>query len=313
MDRLNNLNIRQDLTQYAFGLMQDLEAAMKLARTLSPVVPTGTTSGRYNKFDTTAAFKEYADADARRSIGGHATEVGLLTDTANFNEEPYGLRTKIDGAERDNAGEDGIILLEQSKTRTLMINCALAHLASIVTKVRASVSATAGKGSWGEANVNPIKELDDLIEAVWQASGMVPNKCTIDFGAWMKLKHNPNVLKYMPGADVASVTKERLAGLLANPDMEIEIVKTAGLTGGGLGNASATKRSALRGSVYVFMNNDIATPYDPSFCKTFAKSENLFTNIYQYREEPHFDWFENDWTCDVQVVSAGLCKRIDVS
>ena len=310
--RPSNVTIRADLTQYAHGLMQDFEAAMRIARMLAPVVPTGGTSGLFNKFDDTAAFKEYAEANARRAVGGHATEVGLLSEMANYNANPYGLRTKIDTHERDQAAEGSIVLLEQSKTRTLMINCVMSHLAGIVTKIRASVSAIAGKGSWGDANVDPIAEINAQIKAVYLATGMVPNKCTIDFGAWCVLVDHPKVHERMPGADLATVTGPRVATLLANPDMEIEIVKTAGLTGGGLGNASATKRGVLRGSVYVFVSSDMATPYDPSFMKCFSPAGDLFTEIYTYREEPHFDWYENDWTCDVQVIGSSLCRRIDV-
>jgi ribosomal protein S1 len=77
--------------------------------------------------------------------------------------------------------------------------------------------------------------------------------------------------------------------------------------------ASATKRGILGGSVFVMFSSPMPTVYDPSFMKTFAPAAQLFTEIFSYREEPHFDWFENDWTCDPQIVSAGLCKRLDVT
>jgi hypothetical protein len=101
--------------------------------------------------------------------------------------------------------------------------------------------------------------------------------------------------------------------MLVNPNATVDIVETAVLSGGGLGNASATKLSVLGGSVMVFYNSALATVYDPSFCKTFAPAATLFTEIMTYREEPHFDWFENDWSGQVVVVASGLCKRIDVT
>ena len=307
-----NVTVRQDLTTYAFAIMQDLQAAMAVADALAPVVPTGATTGRYNKFDTTQAFKSYGEAMARRAIGGQANAIVLLSDAATFDAQPYGLRVSIDKAERDRAaGADA--LLEQSKTRTLMINCAVSRLADIVAKVKAAVSAMSGKGDWKNANTDPIAEINAAILAVYQASGMVPNRMTIDFGAWAALCSNPSILARMPGADIASVTTQRLVGLLLNPNMEIRIVETATLYGGGLGNAAATKKGLLNGTVLVHYTNPIATPYDPSFAKTFSPSASLMTQIYSYREEPHLDWFENDWTADVQIVSALLCKRIDVT
>lgn len=311
-NRPTNVTVRADLTQYAFGVMQDASAVMAIANLLSPVVATGGTSGLYNKFDRTTAFKAYAAAVARRAIGGHATEIGLLSDTANYNIKPSGLRIKLDAYEKQQVGGN-IALVEQAKVRTLTITSANSYLAAVVTAVKAAVSATAGKGVWAGANVDPIQEINDLIKAVFLDTGMIPNNVCIDFGAWCVLSGNAKVLARMPGADIAAVTPIRIQGMLVNPNATVTIVTAAGLTGGGSGNASATKGGALSGSVFAFYSSPMATVFDPSFCKTFSPSSRLFTEVYTYREEPHFDWFENDWEDDIEVVSADLCKRIDVT
>lgn len=305
----NNIITRTDLTTYAFAIMQDEAKARELASILAPVVPTGTTTGRFNKFDTTAAFKNYLNA--RRSIGGQSSAIAFLSDTADFSAKPYGLRISVDQYERTQAG-DAVTLLEQGKTRTLTLNCILSHLYAVVTAITDGVSAMAGKGVWSSANVDPIAELDAGIKAVWNNSGMVPNNCVIDFGAWLTLRNHPKVLARVGGADVATVTPERLTQMLAAP-VKLTIADTALLTGGGLGNASATKTGALGSRALLFFNNPSATQYDPSFAKTFAPSAELFTEVYQYREEPHLDWYENNWTAQVQVVSSLLCSRIDVA
>lgn len=308
----NNVTIRKDLTDYAAGLMQDLVPVMRVAELLAPVVPTGAASGLFNKFDDTQAFKAYAAVAARRSVGGKATAIELLSTTDTYALEPYGLRISIDQHERTRAG-GGLALLEQGKTRTLQINCAVAYLNQVVTLAKASVSAMANKGDWGNANVNPITELNDAVKAVFLATGMVPNTVLIDFGAWCVLSGNPNVLKSMPGADIANVTPERVARLLVNPGARVEIVTSAVLSGGGLGNSGATKAGILGGSVLVLHNSVAPTVADPSFMKTFAEAASLYTGVYSFREEPHLDWYENDWTCQPKVVASGLCKRIDVS
>ena len=307
-----NVQIRQDLTSYAHGITQDLAPMRRLANLLAPVVPTGGTSGLYNHFDDTAAFKAYADAVARRAVGGQASIIEFLSDVGNYNADPYGLRISIDNHERDQAG-DGVSLLEQAKTRTLTVTCYLSWLNSLVTMIKAAVSATAGKGSWLTATVDPIQEINDQIKAVWLATGILPNHVVMDFGAWSVMAGHPLVLKRMPGADLAEVSPARVKRLLANPNADIEVIETAVLYGGGLGNASATRRGITGGSVLIFFNSPVPTQYDPSFCKTFAPSVNLFTEVYTYRQEPHLDWYENDWTCDPIVVASGLCKRIDVT
>ncbi len=312
MPKARNIITRKDLTQYAYGLMQDIQEMLELARLLAPVVPTGATHGAFNKFDDTQAFKFYNEIVARRAIGGKAQAIELLSTTGNYALEPYGLRIAIDEHERAMAA-DGLNLLEQGKTRTLTVNCALSYLMHVVNLVRNNVSAESGKGDWGNPNVDPIAELDALIEAIWKATGMVPNNIVFDFGAWIKLRGNPNVKKYMPGADLARITTERVQGLLANPNARVRVVMTSILDGGGLANTSATKKGALSGSVLAFYNSDVASIYDPSFAKCFALTQQLFTEVYTYREEPHLEWIENDWTCQPQVVAPSLCKRIDVS
>lgn len=310
--RPNSATVRADLTAYAFGLSQDLTAIRRIIEILAPTVPTGGTTGLYNVFEDTQAFKAYAAQVARRSIGGQATEITFLGTTANYNAAPSGLRISIDDHERANAGGN-TALLEQAKTRTLTVNCLLSHLSQVLTVIKANVSALANQGKWNEANVDPIAELNALIKSVWKASGVVPNTLAMDFGAYCVLASNPKVIARMPGADIASVTPSRIKAMLINPNINFEIVETSMLTGGGLANPSATIQGAMGGSVLAFFNSPTATVYDPSFCKTFAPSASLFTEVYGYRQEPHLDWLENDWTSDIQVISTKLCKRIDVA
>lgn len=312
MSKPANVIARSDLTQYAAGLMQDLASVLRIANLLAPVVPTGGTSGLFNKFDDTQAFKAYAALVASRAIGAHATAIQLLSTTSNYNAKPYGLRIPIDQTERANAG-DAVGLLEQAKVRTLQINCAISYLASVVAAAKAAVSAMANKGDWGNPNVDPIAELNAAIKAVWLATGMVPNTVLFDFGAWCLFSSHPKIAGRMPGADLAQVSPDRIQRLLVNPACKVEIVETAVLSGGGLGNASATKAGILGGSVLVLNSSPVPTAYDPSFMKSFAPSAQLFTDVYEYPEAPHLTWLENDWTVDPQVVASGLCKRIDVS
>jgi hypothetical protein len=305
-----NVVSRADLTTYAYGIQADEAAARRLIKALAPTVPTGGTTGRFNKFNDTQSFKNYLNAN--RAVGGQSNAITFLSDTADYTIKPYGLRISVDEFERRQAAEQ-MGLLEQAKVRTLTINCILSHLVNVVTTVKASVSAQSGKGNWSSPNVDPIAELDGQIEAMWLATGMVPNTLMLDFGAWSKLRNNPKVLARMPGADLIGLTPEKLSSMLAVP-VRVEIVTTAALSGGGLGNASATKAGVLGAGVcLLFRNEEMPTAYDPSFCKTFAESANLFTEVFSYREEPHLDWFENNWAADVQVVAASLCRRVDVT
>lgn len=309
----NVVELRQDLTNYAFGLSQDIARVMRIANLFAPVVPTGATAGRYNKFNAQQDFKDYS-ASARRAVGGQANRIGFLSNTANYNVQPYALSIAIDNFEYDQAGTSGRSLLEQSKTRTLTVNCAVAHAANVISTVNSSVSAVGGAGVWTDDSVDPVAEIDAQIEAIWRASGIMPNVVAFDFGAWLKFKNHKKVVARLVGAEVATLTTDRAQMLFANPNARVEVVDIAVLTGGGLGNSSASKTGLLGGNVYIFASSEnVATPYDPSFAKTFARSAQLFTGIQQFTEGANVTVLQNDWSADVQVVSSLLAKRISVT
>lgn len=307
-----NVTIRQDLTDYAHGVMQSLDKAMALAKAISPIVPTGSAVGGYNKFENTGAFAQY---NAARAVGGQATRIKFMSDKANFACEPFGLRIDIDGFERQQVGDNaaGLALLEQSKVRTLQINSVVAHLGDVVTKAIAGVTLDATLGAWTDANVDPIAQINTAIENVFETSGIVPNRIVMDFPAWIKLVSNPLVLKRMPGADLAMINPERVSALLVVPGIQLIVAETAINTGGGYGNSSATRTGMLSSNVFVFASSDMATQYDPSFMKTFTPSPDLFTSVYSYEEQPHLTWYENDWTVANVVVSSIVATRFVVS
>lgn len=310
MTMLNsNIKPRVDLTDYAFSVMQSLDKAMALARAISPIVPTGATTGGYNLFETTAAFTKYA---AQRPVGGQATSIKFLSDRANFNCSPYGLKIGIDQYERQQAG-DGVILMEQAKTRTLQINTVVAHLNDVIAKAVAGVAADATLGNWSSANVDPIAEINKAIKAVWLKCGVVPNRVVLDFSAWMLLVSNPLVLKRMPGSDLAVINPDRISPLLLVPGVQVVVAETAINAGGGFGNSAATRKGILDSGVLVFASSDVATQYDPSYMKTFSPVADLFKAVYQFEELPHVTWLESDWTCDTQVVSSIMATRFSVS
>lgn len=316
--RPNSVTVRNDLTAYAYGLAQDMNKVAEIAKLIAPVVPTGGMSGLYNLFSDQQAFKKYSEGFARRAVGGQANVIGFLSTTANYNCEEYGLRISVDQTELARAGfpsnPNAKQLVEQAKTRTLTANCMLSYLGAVITTVKASVAAASGSGVWLSPNVDPISEINAQMKAMWLATGMVPSDVLIDFGAWICLADNTNVQKRMPGADIITMTPERVGKMLINPNAKITIVDTAALAStGGLGLSSSTLQGVLGGSVLMFYNSPFPTVYDPSFAKTFSPSASLFTEVYSYEEAPHLTWYENDWCCQPVVVASGLCRRIDVT
>jgi len=305
----NNITVRQDLTAYAFALMPDVAMVNGLANLLAPVVPTGAMVGRYNIFSDLNSFRTYASSS--RAIGGQSNAINFLSDTADFSAKPSGLRISIDNVERVQAGAM-VNLMEQGKVRTLTLACANSRLANVISTVKAGVAATAGKGTWTNPNTDPIVEIDSQIEAIWNATGMLPNTILMDFGAWLKLKDNPNIRDRMPGADLAVVNTDRMSALLAVPGIRV-VVSEVAMYANRTAEAANTKSGALAGSCLIFYSSPMASQYDPSFCKTFSPSTTLFTDVFTYEEQPHLTWYENNWTDVVKVVGSALARRIDVA
>lgn len=305
----NNVIQQTQLTTYAFAVLNDAQKILALANLLAPIVPTGTANGTYNTFSDLNSFRAYVNAI--RALGGQSNSIGFLSDADTFSAKPFGLRIPIDEQERAQAGAS-FNLLEQGKVRTLTLACVTSHVQNVVAIAKAAVSASAGVGAFSNANTDPIAELDSQIEAIWQATGMMPNNLLFDFGAWLKLKNNPKVRDRMPGADLATVNPQRLGALLSAPNMNITVSDVA-FYANRTDEVANTKKGALAGSALMFYSSQAATQYDASFMKTFSPAASLFTGVYSYEEAPHIEWYENNWTAQAKVVASALCRRIDVS
>jgi hypothetical protein len=298
------LQLRADLTDYAHMVAQDEQRTLELAKELAPVVETGSSLVTFAKFDDDNAFQVY---NAKRGIGGVAKRIsfGASTDTVDLSANA--LEIGIDDGERLKAG-GAQTLLEQAKTKTLVCSGYNSHLSSVITVLKAGVSAVAGKGNWSDANVDPIDEMDEQITAI--ARYMMPNKIIMDIGALRKLKNHPKVTKRFTakGFTVADVL-----GQLINPSLKLHIT-SASFNSYGFDNANQDKTAALGAEVWLCYNSDSATPYDPSFAKVFATRADLFDGVNMYREDQtRSDILALDWVAQPKLISTLLVRRLVIT
>jgi len=307
MGTLSTATIKETLKQYAYGVAQDVKSA--LADFIAPRVPVGVGTGMFKKFDDKNAFQRY---DTARAVGGPATRIEFSADDGTFNCEANALEVPIDDQERAKAG-DSQSALEEAKTRTLVINASLAREKRVFDLIKANVAAAASKGAWSSnANANPIDEIDEMIEAIATATGLMPNRMVIGLGAWRTLKNHAKVIERLNGAAEKSVSLDVFAGMLLNPQIDIR-VGILSIDANKTGKAAA-KSNIVGSEIFLFHGNDNPTQYDPGFAKTFSIGSNSVESVRMYREERNrSDILAVDWSEDVQVVSSICAKRITVS
>lgn len=305
MSKLSTSTYKETLKTYAFGVAQDVKTS--LADFIAPRVPVGVANGQFKKFSDKNAFQIY---DTQRALGGPATRMAFDGTDGVFNCRANALEVAIDDQERDQAG-DAESALEEAKTRALVINAALAREAKVLALVKSGVSAASGKGVWSNAANDPVDEIDEQIEAIATATGLMPNRMVIGLGAWRVLKNHANVVKRLTGLK-SSVGLADFAAMLLNPQIEIRVGVLSKDSNKFGKDKSAT--NIVGGEVFLFTGNDNPTQYDPSFAKTFSIGANSVESVRMYRAENNrSDILAVDWSEDVEVVSAACARRITLS
>lgn len=299
--------VNQTLTNYARGIAQDRASA--LANFIAPIVITGVAQGQFKRFSDKNAFQAF---ETDRAIGGPARRVDFAADDPSFNCRPQALEIPIDDHERDQAGDSDPLSLEQAKIETLVSSATVSHEAKVLSLVRASVSATGGLGVWSSDTVDPVEELDSLIEAIANDIGQMPNRIAFGLGAWRVFRNHPKVLSRQPGAALIGVNNSQASQMLLNPGIEIR-VGTLGRDTAKFGKAKSAT-NIIGADIFVFFGSDNPTTYDASFAKTFITRGGGVDAVRQYRDEKaRSDIYAVDWSEDIQVVSPICGRRLTIS
>jgi len=298
--------VNRTLTNYARGLAQDTASA--IADFIAPVVPVSAAHGQYKQYDAKNGFILY---DTNRAVGGPATRIEFAATDPYFNCTPQALEIAIDDHERDLAGDDDQLGLEQAKASTLISSAVIAHESRVLTLAK-TVSATGGVGTWSSSSANPIAEIDAQIEAIAIATGQMPNRIAFGIGAWRVFRNHPNVIARQPGMANIGVTYAQAAQMLLNPGIEVKVgvLSTDATKFGGTKSAS----NIVGAEVFIFFGSASPTQYDPSAFKTFRTRRGGVDTVRVYRAENNrSDMLAVDWTADVKLTNSEAVKRITVA
>lgn len=295
------------LTNYAQGLAQDKASA--LAEFIAPTVPVGAASGQFKRFDEKNAFQTY---DTSRAIGGPRRRLEFAADDPFYNCQPQALEIAIDDHERALAGETDPLGLEEAKVQTLVSTAVNSHEAKVFSAVKAAKAADATAGVWSDAAKDPIAEIDELIEEIAVATGMLPNRMVFGIGAWRIFRNHAKVIARQPGAQIVGVNYSQAASMFLNPGMDLRV----GLLSRDLTKFGKAKdaENIVGGEVFIFYGSNAPTPYDPSFAKTFVTKGGGADSVKMYRAESNVsDMLALDWSEDIQVVAPVTGRRITLS
>ena len=305
-------SLNKALTDYAVGIFQDYQSLMSDADFLAPRVVTGASVGNFAKFDEKQAFLAY---DAQRAVGGSRTRIKFAGSTGTFDCKAKSLEIPLDNQEKSRAAGNEE-LIRQAKVRTLLSTFALSRFKRVydtaVTSGNYTAATGANAGKWSDPNVDPIADIDAQILGIYEASGIMPNRMSLDLGSWQKLRNHPKVIARQPGAALVGLTLAQLSALLLAP-LEIRLaIGSVGTTG--FGSSTTTKAAVQSAVALVFFAQSAATQFDPSAVKTFTPTAQSFDGVREYRDEScNSDVFYIEVEEDIVSISAVLLRKIAVT
>lgn len=301
----NNASYNGRLTNYAAGLAQDLNSA--LAEFIFPTVRVPQANGQYKKFDDKNSFQAY---ETSRALGQQPNRIKLESTDPFYNCKPQGLAVTVDDAEKEAAGPD-VGLLEESKIKTLLSATTLSHEKRCLDILKAGVSAVGSRGVWSNEANDPVAEIDEQIEAIATATGVMPNRIAFGIGAWRVFRNHAKVRARQPGAELIGLTPSQAVSMMLNPALELKV---------GILSADTTKFGAAKNAVnlvgaevFLFYNSPTPTQYDPSFAKNFTTLRGSVDAVMSHREEPVLDVHTVMWSNDPQVVSTACIRRLTIT
>ena len=285
------------LTDYAQSLYANPEEDLDLHRLLFPAVKVGSNTGRFDKYDIHPALTSVNTILAR---DGSPRRIQLDRRPAYWDCEPNAL--EICNFKPDLLQDDADIIKED-EIRTLMSAHFTGRKVMALEKVRAAVPAVQEAGKWGEADADPIEDIDTLCRAVSLGCGRTPNTLLMGVSAWAALRRHAAVLARVHGIAV-DITPQTLADMLTYKGLTIHIAPT-------MASVKGEMQELLAKDLLVFYREDAPTRSDMSFGKEFTLSPNG-PEVLEYEEKSVNVVDSLLWSSDTKVVNASALSRLEI-
>lgn len=311
MPRAVTTTLNYQLTNYAQGHMNDIRQTQELAERLCPTVQVPGTTGQFKKFDDLNSFNIY---ETSRTRGGDPTRIEFKATDGTYSCKPQALEVTVDQEDRRDAGDaaTGMLNPDELAVRALLNAQALSHTKKVVDTVLSAITAEPGMGEWSNPDIDPIDQLDQLIDELATACGDVSGiKLTLSLTGWRTLRNHPKAKGRCAGVQVGGITLDQLNSILAIPvDTKVYAIsyntKKLGQT--------ASKSRLLSGVVLLSYGVPSPSQYDPSAFKRFTAGVNGVMGVRSWSApnglyEGHFV----DWSEDIVETSTIARKKIAIS
>jgi hypothetical protein len=195
-----------------------------IADDVLPVVPVRLEDGQYIEYDKS----RFNTPEAKRNPRSRYREVDWTRTKASYHAEEYGLESRIDDRERDNAAAP--LDLDETSTEILIDNLLnnrerrVANLVLSTTNVTQNTTLV-GAAQWSDATGgDPIGVAQTAASTIQAGSGMLPNSVVMGYKVWNKLITNAKIKAELVQGEQVSVA--RLAALFGVQNVYIGQILT---------------------------------------------------------------------------------------
>jgi hypothetical protein len=300
-----NLVFRQDLTDFATGVMQDNAKVLAEIKRIAPPVPTGVLAGRYPEFNN---LQDFAINDTKRVSGGSTADAKFAGTMTDFTLQPNALQIGVDQEIEIPMAGGNILAVEQAKTHTLLAQSVGSLASDVYSLLKTGRAAHATFGKWSDANVDPLDELEAAAIEIYEATGLWPNHIDITPQMWRYVKKHPLTLKRFGGKN-AAINMQDVGNEVGIPDMQL--VTGAGLSSGDFGQTTAAFQPMLGKAAWVYYSNPMASGQNATFAMTLSRDLDMLGGVYEYMtSDGTVKKLRLAWFVKPVVVSSALARRI---
>lgn len=302
---MKGITYNVQLTNFAHGIAPDYTKA--LAEIMAPQCVAPAAAGQYIKFDDDQAFRY---VNTRRALGGKGARLTIDSTAPTFNCSPHSVEIAIDDFEKEKVGDEGMGMLREAKTRTLVSRNALSREYRVYQAYADGTTAEAGLGTWTNAAKDPIDELNTIVIALALETGRADIHLVLAINVLQQLGKHPKVRARFPGSPLINVTADILGKLLLIP-----VTIHVGLMPISLEKEGKVASKGFIGSakVYALITQENPSPFDPSAAKTFTTRLGQVEGVNTYIEPPFAEVLYLSWSEDIKLTGTKCVKRIDVA